>query len=249
MSFAAFQDNFVWQYFGCPHEGFFIEVGANDPIDGSLTWLLEQNGWRGILVEPQSRLYSLLKSRRPASVVVQAACTAPEKRGLVDLHIPSDDLNPFATLTPNVDDYSVRYERTEKTEAITLDEVIERASQGRKVDFVSIDTEGTELDVLRGFSLERHQPGLILLEDKGHSLDKHHHLVRHGYKLVKRTQLNNWYVPRHTIFHMTGFGERLRLWRKVFLGYPFRRFRHWRHTGNADRRRRGELPDCRRHLQ
>ena len=230
MSCAAFQDNLVWQFFSCRHEGFFIEVGANDPIDGSLTWLLEQNGWRGILVEPQSRLYPLLKGRRPASVIVQAACTAPEKRGLADLHIPSDDLNPFATLAPNLDDLSVQYERTEKTEALTLDEVIERAGQGRKVDFVSIDTEGTELDVLRGFSIERHHPSLVLVEDKGHSLDKHRHLVQHGYKLAKRTELNNWYVPRETPFRMTGLGERLRLWRKVFLGYPFRKFRHWRHT-------------------
>jgi FkbM family methyltransferase len=230
VSLAAFQDNLVWQYFGCRRDGFFIEVGANDPIDGSLTWLLEQNGWRGILVEPQSRLYPLLKSRRTGSVAVQAACTAPEKRGMADLHIPEDKLNPFATLAPNVDDFSVQYERTEKTEAITLDEVIERAGQGRKVDFVSIDTEGTELDVLRGFTVEKHRPGLILVEDKGHSLDKHRHLKEHGYKLVKRTQLNNWYVPRETRFDMTGFGERLCLWRKVFLGYPFRKFRHWRHT-------------------
>ncbi len=230
MSRAAFQDNLVWQFFGCRREGFFIEVGANDPIDGSLTWLLEQNGWRGILVEPQSRLFPALQKSRPASVVVQAACTAPEKRGWTDLHIPSDKLNPFATLAPNVDDYSVQYERTEKTEAITLDDVIERGGKPSRVDFVSIDTEGTELDVLRGFSLERHQPGLILLEDKGNSLDKHRHLTQHGYKLVKRTQLNNWYVPRQTSFQMTSLGERMLLWRKVFLGYPFRRFRHWRHS-------------------
>ena len=230
MSFAAFQDNLVWQYFSCRHEGFFIEVGANDPVDGSLTWLLEQNGWRGILVEPQRRLYETLKSRRPASQVVCAACTAPEKRGQMDLHIPAGNLDGFATLEPNLEDLYIEYERAEKTEALPLDEVIERAGPGQKVDFVSIDTEGTELDVLRGFTLEKHEPGLVLLEDKGQSLDKHRHLVRHGYKLVKRTQLNNWYVPRETRFDMTGFGERLCLWRKVFLGYPFRKFRHWRHT-------------------
>jgi FkbM family methyltransferase len=232
VSYAAHQDDYVWQFFGCRRDGFFIEVGANDPVDGSLTWLLEQNGWRGILVEPQQRLFPLLKSQRPASEVVCAACTAPEKRGWANLYIPDTRLNPFATLNPALNDPGVQYERAEKTEALTLDDVLERAGQGRKVDFVSIDTEGTELDVLRGFNLEKHQPALLLLEDKGRSLDLHRHLVRHGYKLVKRTQLNNWYVPRATRFEMTSFGEKLALWRKVFLGYPFRKFRHWRRTRN-----------------
>ncbi|HWX20986.1 MAG TPA: FkbM family methyltransferase [Candidatus Binatia bacterium] len=229
MSYAGHQDEFVWQFFDCRREGFFVEVGANEPVDGSLTWLLEQNGWRGLLVEPQRNLYEMLQRQRPASQVVCAACTAPGKQGLVDLYIPPRHLEDFATLERNVDDFSVEYERTEKVEAVTLDELLKRAGCV-KVDFVSIDTEGTELDVLRGFSLESHQPALILLEDKGRSLDKHRHLVRHGYKLVKRTQLNNWYVPRATRFEMTSFGERLSLWRKVFVGYPLRRFRQWRHV-------------------
>ena len=238
MNSAASQDRLIWQFFGCRHEGFFIEVGANDPIDGSQTWLLEQNGWRGILVEPQRSLYENLKSHRPASQVVCAACTAPEKRGMRELLIPAGNMDGFATLEPNLDDLYVQYDRAEKTEALALDEVVARNGHAGKVDFVSIDTEGTELDVLRGFDLEKHRPSLILIEDKGRSLDKHRHLVRHGYKLVKRTELNNWYVPRESRSEMTSLGEWLRLWRKVFLGYPFRKFRHWRHT----RKRSGGSP-------
>jgi hypothetical protein len=135
-----------------------------------------------------------------------------------------------------MNDPEVKYQRAEKTEALTLDEVLERAGR-EKVDFVSIDTEGTELDVLRGFTLEKYEPALVLLEDKGRSLDKHRHLARHGYKLVKRTDLNNWYVPRETRFEMTSFAEKMLLWRKVFLGYPVRRFRHWRQTGRKSQNR------------
>lgn len=223
------QDELVWEYLGRRREGFFVEVGANQPRKGSQTWLLEQNGWSGLLVEPQEQFYRLLCERRPRAKVVRAACTSPDKTGFADLHIPEGDLNGFATLERNVDDYGIRYVRTERVELVTLDALLAQAGNPQ-VDFISIDTEGTELDVLMGFTLARYQPALILLEDKGQSLAKHRFLRAHGYKLVKRTELNNWYVPRETRFSMTTLGERLRLWRKVFLGLPFRKFRRWRHS-------------------
>jgi FkbM family methyltransferase len=227
------QDELVWEYFGRRDTGFFVEVGANHPKEGSQTWLLEQKGWRGILVEPQERLFKELSQHRPRCQVFRAACSAPDKSGFADLHIPADALNGFATLERNVDDFGIRYERTERVELTTLDALLARAGDP-KVDFLSIDTEGTELDVLRGFDLHRHRPGLILIEDKGQSLAKHRHLRGRGYKLVKRTELNNWYVPQDAAFTMTTAGERLKLWRKVFLGLPFRKLRHWRHTRSRE---------------
>lgn len=223
------QDELVWEYFGRRREGFFVEVGANDPQGGSQTWLLEQNGWSGLLVEPQEQFYRQLCEHRPRAKVFRAACSAPDKIGFADLHIPEEDLNGFATLERNVDDFGIRYARTESVELVTLNALLAQVGNPQ-VDFVSIDTEGTELDVLRGFDLARHRPALILLEDKCQSLAKHRFLRAHGYKLAKRTELNNWYVPRQTNFSMTTVGERLRLWRKVFLGLPFRKFRRWRHT-------------------
>ena len=223
------QDQIVWEFFSRRDTGFFVEVGANHPQEGSQTWLLEQKGWRGVLVEPQERLFKQLCQARPRSQVFRAACSAPDKTGFADLHIPADALNGFATLERNVDDFEIRYERTERVALATLDALLARAG-APKVDFLSIDTEGTELDVLRGFDVRQHRPGLILIEDKGQSLAKHRHLRGQGYKLVKRTELNNWYVPQDTVFTLTTTGERLKLWRKVFLGLPFRQLRHWRHT-------------------
>ncbi|MGA2866847.1 MAG: hypothetical protein ABSF95_20430 [Verrucomicrobiota bacterium] len=56
------------------------------------------------------------------------------------------------------------------------------------------------------------------------------YLRRHGYKLVRRTGYNNWYVPRNTpvsVFSMCSFPELLRLDRKMWLNTPFNRLRHW----------------------
>ena len=109
----------------------------------------------------------------------------------------------------------------ETVRVLTLDEVLAECGDPR-VDFVSIDVEGLQLDVLKGFDMKRHRPALLFVED--HLLDwqTHFHLRRQGYRLVKRTQLNNWYVPEGTSFTMTSVGERLKLWRKVWPGTPLR---------------------------
>lgn len=218
----------VLKYFQGRTDGFFIEVGANHPTNGSLTWPMEQKGWSGIVVEPQEKHFRLFQQSRPKSHAFRAACGAPENTGKGTLHIPKGGMDGFATLSQNADDHGVEYDSVEHVDVVTLDSLIDQVRPAR-IDFVSIDTEGTELEVLKGFSLRRHKPALILIEDKGTTLKKHRHLRANGYKLVKRTELNNWYVPEETRFEMTGFVEKLKLWRKVFGGFPFRKFRHWRH--------------------
>jgi len=227
VSTQPLQDRLVWEYFDCKIDGFFVEVGANHPTNGSQTWLLEQNGWRGVLIEPQVAHCRLLREVRKCSQVFQVACTSPQKEGETLLYLPRAELNGFTTTERNVDDPGIIYERTERVKAMTLDHVLAEAALPR-LDFISIDVEGTELDVLKGFDLARHRPALILIEDKCQSLHKHRHLTARGYKLVKRTELNNWYVPAEVHFTKTTPREKVELFRKIFLGLPFRKFRRFR---------------------
>ncbi len=192
----AIEKQLVLQFFGHRREGFFIEVGANDPKGGSQTWLLEQKGWRGTAT----------------------------------LHLAVHD--GFSTLQPQVDSHGIEFSGTETVDLMTLDDILAKENNP-KVDFISIDVEAQELQVLSGFSLERHQPALVLIEDGVRNLDKHRHMTGRGYKLVKRTVLNNWYVPRETKFTMVTVGERLELLRKMYLATPIRQWRL------AMRRRKG----------
>jgi hypothetical protein len=80
--------------------------------------------------------------------------------------------------------------------------------------------EGYEPEVLRGTDLRRLQPRLVLIEDKARSLAVHREMVRAGYKRVRRTGLNSWYVPSTTAFSVSPCG-RLQLFRKCVLGVPF----------------------------
>lgn len=209
----------VWEFFGRKREGFFIEVGANDPYSGSQTWLLEQNGWHGILVEPQASLCEKLRLARKNARVFQVACSAPGKEGEATLHISGG----FSTLEKQIDSHGIQFTGTEAVKVTTLDKVLGAAGAG-PIDFLSIDVEGHEIDVMRGLDFEKYRPSLILIEDGVRNLDKHRFLKRQGYRIVKRTGLNNWYIPNEQPFGMTFWLERLELFRKMYLGLPFRKF-------------------------
>jgi FkbM family methyltransferase len=230
MELINHEKELVWEFFGRKREGFFVEVGANDPRHGSQTWLLEENGWRGVLVEPQTAFYERLVRERPRSKVHHAACSAPESRGTATLHIAN--LPGFSTLEKQPDTHGVTFVETESVRVTTLDDVLE-AEGNPSVDFVSVDVEGQELNVLRGFSIARHRPKLLLIEDNVRNLDKHRYLQARGYRLVKRTTLNNWYVPEDAVFTMHTAMERLALFRKMYLATPLRQWRL------ARRRRKG----------
>jgi FkbM family methyltransferase len=222
----------VWEFFNRKREGCFVEVGANDPVAGSQTWLLEQNGWRGVLVEPQAQLCEKLRSARPRSQVFQVACSAPGNEGDADLILTEHDGN--ATLRPQRDSHGIKHTGVERVRLTTLNAVLQTAG-AQRIDFLSLDVEGHELEVMRGFDFEKYRPSLILIEDGVRELSKHRYLKERGYKLVKRTCLNNWYVPNAAKFTMSTWLEKLGLVRKMYLALPIRKLRLYL-------RRRAERP-------
>jgi FkbM family methyltransferase len=219
-SFSQFgEDSLILKFFEGKTDGFFVEVGANDPEAISQTLLLERKGWRGILVEPNSKYRDRLRSLRPQSQVFQVACGSPEQCGkaLLLLNDAGSRLAPPSEGLP-VAGY-------EEVQVMTLDEILKQAGNPR-MDFLSIDVEGFELEVLRGFDLERHQPRLLLIEDNFlNRLKVHRHMKRRGYRLVKRTGCNNWYVPRGQSFDLSTTWEKVKLFRKMYLGTAFRKLK------------------------
>jgi FkbM family methyltransferase len=215
------EDRLVWEYFHRKPHGFFIEVGANDPVTGSQTYLLERKGWTGILVEPQPWCCNRLRQRRQ-STVFQAACGSPAQRGQARFHIAKNDSR--SAMSQYDHDGSVTWIDAIDVLVLTLDDILEKAGQC-SLDFLSIDVEGGELDVLKGLSFQRYKPALVVVEDYVFTLDVHRYLVDQNYKLVKRTGSNNWYIPKGRVFPFTSWGERCKLFRKMRLGTPLRQLK------------------------
>ncbi|MDA1018227.1 MAG: FkbM family methyltransferase [Planctomycetota bacterium] len=212
----------VREFFRIRPAEYFVDVGANDPQWLSQSWHLEQHGWRGLLVEPVPELCVRLRKERPASTVIQAACCADEGAGEAEFFV-AHDLDK-STLQPDLIDFNTTLHRTIRVRLGTLNELLREADLPR-VDFVSIDVEGLQLDVLRGFDLAAHRPRLVLIEDHLTDLKTHRSLVSGGYRLVKRTGLNSWYIPANETFELTTRSERFDLWKKVWLRTPARKLK------------------------
>lgn len=214
-----------------PADGVYADVGANDPENGSQTYDLDRKGWKGILVEPLLECAERLRSAR-TGIVFPVAAGSPVEAGKT---MPLLVAGVLSTLEPFIGPQRVIPAESRLVPVRTLDSMLAEAGFER-IDFLSIDVEGHELDVLSGFSIQRFRPRLILIEDHVSSLKTHNYLTRAGYKLVRRTNLNNWYVPAAVDFPVSLFG-RWQLFRKLVLGTPIRRRRNGRpRPAPADRR-------------
>lgn len=221
-SYAQWGDDvLVWEYFGRKADGVFLEAGANDPKGISQTWLLEKRGWTGVLVEPVPECCERLREERPGSKVFQNALGSPAQRGILRLSFPSE----FSALAAALPDGAVvrEGERVIEAELMTLDEVLSAAGV-TKLNYLSLDLEGMELEALEGLDFTRFAPDLIIVEDRLDDLSKHRFLQAAGYKLVRRNGSNHWYIPVSDPFEVS-VGTKLRLFRKLYLSMPFRRFR------------------------
>ena len=83
---ADHETRLIAAFFG-GRQGYFVEVGANEPRERSQTWHLEQGGWTGVLIEPQLELAAQLRAHRTAKVFA-VACSSPANAGkTLPLHV------------------------------------------------------------------------------------------------------------------------------------------------------------------
>lgn len=156
--------------------GVFIEAGANDGLRQSNTYYFEKRrSWTGLLVEPVPRLANRCRKVRRGSVVVEALLVAPADEG-TSLEIYDLDLMTLVSSQPegliDPDEHAAVAETVQgisrkplSVPGVTLSCLIEKHLDS-KVDLLSLDVEGFELDVLRGLDLSRHRPRFILVETR-----------------------------------------------------------------------------------
>ncbi len=223
------EDELKREFFRNSDKGYFVEVGANHPEQLSQTLDLEQRGWSGVLVEPQPEFAAELRRRRLAKVFAEACSSRRNSGSRMTLHLAGGhssfdrELNLAEVKPYGVIEVPVR----------TLDEMLTEAG-APTIDFISIDVEGHELEVLDGFDLARWRPRLVVIEDLLLHLRLHRWLTQGGYRWLRRTGINNWYVPTKDRPAL-GLDERWHFFNKFYLGTPFRRMR-------MARRRRTVVP-------
>ncbi|SFU85962.1 methyltransferase, FkbM family [Polaromonas sp. YR568] len=213
--------------------GFYVDVGANDPVLDSQSQHLEVLGWTGLLVEPDPDCCELLRQNRKG-VVIEMACSSPENAGK---YLQLNRAGPHSTLEDRPIALGAVVRSTVQVRCETLDTMLRTHGAPVGFDLLSVDIEGHELVALSGFDFAYWQPRLVLIEDHVTHHQKHALMRRNGYQLILRTGLNSWYVPAKASYTFS-WAARFEYLRKYYLGLPTRKWRYSRpattmDTGNA----------------
>lgn len=185
------QDKSVLKYYSNKKNGFFVEIGANDGITLSNTYALESYDWKGILVECLPTAYKKLVINRPNVICVEYA--AYSESGL-ELKFTCNDL--LSGITNKIDKYDAQGEYiTVKTK--TLTDILDDAKAPTFIEYISIDTEGSELEVLKGIDFDKYMFGYISIEHnyvEPRRAQMREFLEGKGYRFYKENQFDDDYV-------------------------------------------------------
>lgn len=211
------EDRLLADVFKGKRKGLCIEVGANDGVNDSTTYHFEKQGWDCLLVEPNPDLCREIRAVRRARLF---ECAASATEGLATLYIAEGAERAHGVSGLSADGEAARriagygfVARPLQVPTRRLDDMLEEAGIASSPDFISIDVEGHEIEVLKGFSVERWKPVVIIAEDNSHFEDDgvRRYLRRFGYVPFRRTGVNDWYAHRSN--HALASAGRRCFWR------------------------------------
>ena len=158
-----FEDVILARVFGSRTDGFYVDVGAGDPVNLSVTKWFYDLGWSGINIEPNRSLFKKLSADRSRDVNLECGAGASRKRAQF-MEMPIPELSSFDSRV-----HASARERkilgTNRTvPVVPLTEILDQYADERHIDFLKVDVEGWEREVLCGLDLEKYRPTVILVE-------------------------------------------------------------------------------------
>jgi FkbM family methyltransferase len=181
------QDSEVIKFYKGKKKGFFIEIGASDGIKFSNTFLLEKKyDWKGICVEPIPKNYKLLCENRTNSLCCDKAVYNTSNLE-VTFDIAQYDL--LSGISNNIDCHknAVNKNKTQITvQTISLNDLLDNYNAPNFIDYLSLDTEGSELEILKTFNFEKYKFGLIDVE--------------HNYVEPRRTEIRKLLIDNNYVY-------------------------------------------------
>lgn len=162
-----FQDAFVLWVLGEKRDGFYVEFGATNGADLSNTNMLDlQFGWQGILAEPARNWHSDLSANRPNARIENDCVWSETGAKLTFTEVAKGELSTLTDFAGS-DEHAHRRRRQSQTYEVTtisLNDLLSRHNAPEGFDYLSVDTEGSELDILQHFDFARWQPKVVTVE-------------------------------------------------------------------------------------
>jgi FkbM family methyltransferase len=175
-----------------------IEVGGAQGIAASNTYYFEKLGWKVLCIEPVPELWKQLKINRNHAYQYALSNFHQDGVPFTVVTLKNNDMSAISGLRLDQELYDahkhiIKNKRQIKVNVRTLDEVIAEFGQFDTIDFVSIDTEGTELDVLKGFDLKKWTPKVLVIENNHDTKDVERYVKKFGYEKKERVGVNDIY--------------------------------------------------------
>jgi FkbM family methyltransferase len=193
------QDILALSVTGFNNPGFFVEFGAADGVALSNSHILEKHfGWSGILCEPSKSWHQALSKNRNCTIDTLCVYSASGQR----ISFSENYLGELSAITeyaePNSHGLLKRTTSSYEVETISLQDLLVTHGAPKYIEFLSIDTEGSEFEILKNFDFQSYRFGAICVEhnfadtrEKINSL-----LLANGYQQVHAdlSDFDDWYV-------------------------------------------------------
>jgi FkbM family methyltransferase len=182
--------------------GFYVDVGANDPVYLNNTYLFYKKGWRGLLVEPDRFRCRVLKAARPRDEVLNMGA------GLHDSEMTFYVFKPdtFSTFSKTEADHyrqlGYTLVKTMPVPIRPLGEILAAHATDTPIDILSVDTEGYDLEVIQSNDWNRFRPKIVIVEvvrhQGDHGIRQHRDfdafMEKNAYKKLADTYINCIYI-------------------------------------------------------
>jgi len=143
-------------------KGFYLDVGAQHPIANNNTYLLFKRGWSGINIDLDKKNIQLFDISRPKDTNLNYAISSSISEKKLFFYHDKSPINTLVNVVANFQNVAVKEIRSIKT--TTLNKVLESLEFDKEINYINIDVEGHELDVLAGFDLVKYKPSVISIE-------------------------------------------------------------------------------------
>jgi FkbM family methyltransferase len=194
------QDLFVLSEAECKKGGYFVEFGAANGIDLSNTYLLEKEfSWTGILAEPARVWQKQLKANRP-NVIIETQCVWKNSNSRLTFNETEvSELSTVDSFSEKDGHRNTRLEgRKYEVQTISMHDLLIKYGAPKYIDYLSIDTEGSEYEILSAFNFNEFCFGIITVE---HNYTPQRELIfalltSNGYKRKYEdiSEFDDWYV-------------------------------------------------------
>ena len=160
------EDMVLRRLFTSKPKGFYVDIGAHHPKRFSNTYMFYRMGWRGINVDAMPGSMKIFNQSRPRDINIEKGVA--NSSGPLDYYIFNDSaLNGFSVeLSRERDGLESKYYVSDiiKVDVCTLEEILDEYLGGKKIDFMNVDVEGLDLDVLQSNNWIKYRPSYVLVE-------------------------------------------------------------------------------------